>query len=148
LFPAKVSGAVVGLGSTTGGLGGMFLTLIAALVIQWTGNQQAIFVWAGLMHPISLMIYWFWLRTRFQPVNLDRLPDLSRAHRPLLTAGAIIGLVGVALAALIYFNWDACVKAANVSGAAQAVTAAVGVMVIGAVLLYAGMGRKSAQVTV
>jgi ACS family hexuronate transporter-like MFS transporter len=148
LFPSKVSGAVVGLGSTTGGLGGMFLTLIAALVIQWTGNQQAIFVWAGLMHPISLMIYWFWLRTRFQPVSLDRLPDLSRSHQPLLAAGAIIGLVGVALAALIYLNWDACVKAANLSGAAQAVTAAVGVMAIGAALFYAGMGRKNAQLTV
>jgi ACS family hexuronate transporter-like MFS transporter len=145
LFPSKVSGSVVGLGSTTGGIGGMFLTLIAALVIQWTGNQQAVFIWAGFMHPISLLIYWFWLRTRFERVNLERPPDLSRSYPPLLAAGSIIGLAGVVLAALIYFNWDACVKAAKISGAAQAVTAALGVMIIGAALLYAGSGRKGVQ---
>ncbi len=145
LFPPKVSGSVVGLGSTTGGIGGMFLTLIAALIIQWTGNQQAVFVWAGLMHPISLLIYWFWLRTRFEPVNLSRPPDLSRSHPPLLAAGSIIASLGLVLAALIYFNWDACVKAAKISGAAQAVTAAVGVIIIGAALLYAGSARKNAQ---
>lgn len=146
MFPSRVSGSVVGLGATTGGIGGMFLTLIAALVIQWTGKQQMIFIWAGLMHPISLLIYWFWLRTNFEPVNLDRPPDLSRPHRPLLAAGSVIGLVGVVLAALIYFNWDACVKAAKISGAAQAVTAAVGVIIIGATLVYAGSGRKNAGV--
>jgi ACS family hexuronate transporter-like MFS transporter len=144
LFPSKVSGSVVGLGATTGGIGGMFLTLIAALVIQWTGNQQAVFVWAGLMHPISLVIYYAWLRTRFEPVNLDRPPDLSRAYPPLLAAGSIIGLIGLVLGALIYFNWDACVKAAKISGAAQAVTAAAGVVTIGVALLYAGMARKRA----
>ncbi len=146
LFPAKVSGSVVGLGATTGGIGGMFLTLIAALVIQWTGNQQMVFIWAGLMHPISLLIYWFWIRTRFEPVNLAHLPDLTRPHRPLLAGGSIISLAGLVLAALIYFNWDACVKAAKISGAAQAVTAAVGVIIIGAALLYAGTGRRKAVV--
>ncbi len=143
LFPSRVSGSVVGLGATTGGIGGMFLTLIAALVIQWTGKQQMIFIWAGLMHPISLLIYWLWLRTKFEPVNLDRPPDLARPHRPLLATGSIIGLAGIALTALIYFNWDVCIKAAKLAGAAQAVTAAVGIIVIGAALVYAGAGRKN-----
>jgi MFS transporter, ACS family, aldohexuronate transporter len=144
LFPSKVSGSVVGLGATTGGIGGMFLTLIAALVIQWTGKQQMIFIWAGLMHPISLLIYWLWLRTKFDPVDVDRPLDLSQAHKPLLTAGSLIGLVGVVLATLIYFNWDVCVKAAKLAGAAQAATAAVGIIIIGAALIYAGKGRKNA----
>jgi ACS family hexuronate transporter-like MFS transporter len=147
LFPSKVSGSVVGLGATAGGIGGMFLTLIAALVIQWTGKQQVIFIWAGLMHPLSLLVYWLWLRTKFDPVNVDRPLDLSKPHRPLLTAGSVIGLVGAVLAALIYFNWDVCVKAAGMSGAAQAVTAAVGVIIIGAALLYAGTARKAAAAT-
>ena len=147
LFPSKVSGSVVGLGATAGGIGGMFLTLIAALVIQWTGKQQLIFVWAGLMHPISLLIYWFWLGGRFEPVNLDRPLDVSQPHRPLLTAGTFIGAIGAVLAVLIYMNWDACVKAAGKSGAAQAVTAAVGIGIIGAALLYAGIGRKKAITT-
>ena len=35
--------AVVGLGAMTGGIGGMFMTLLVALVVQWTGNQQMVF---------------------------------------------------------------------------------------------------------
>src|SRR6185369_3001103 len=65
LFPAKVSGSVVGLGATTGGIGGMFMTLLAALAVQWTGNQQIVFIIAGVMHPLSLLIFWLWLKGRF-----------------------------------------------------------------------------------
>ena len=146
LFPSKVSASVVGLGSTTGGIGGMFLTLLAAMTIQWTGNQQIIFIWAGFMHPISLLIYWFCLRTKFDQVNVDQPPDPSRHHAPLLTEGSILEVIGVVLATLIYLNWETCVKAAKLAGAAQAGTAAVGVMVIGAVLVYAGIGRKETAV--
>ena len=123
----------------------MFLTLLAAMTIQWTGNQQIIFVWAGLMHPISLLIYWFWLKTKFDQVNVDQPLDQSRHHAPLLTAGSCIGVIGVVLAALIYSNWGTCVQAAKLAGAAQAVTAAVGVIIIGAALVYAGVGRKNAS---
>ena len=49
-------------GSTTGGIGGMFMTLLAALAIQWTGNQQIVFIAMGLMHPIALLIFWWRLR--------------------------------------------------------------------------------------
>jgi ACS family hexuronate transporter-like MFS transporter len=141
LFPAKVSGAVVGLGATTGGIGGMFMTLLAALTIEWTGNQQLIFIWAGVMHPISLLIYWLWLKGTFTMANVDRLPDLGRASQPLLAAGSILGVAGVALVGVIAANWRACVQAARLAGAAQAVTAAVGVTLIGAALLYAGTAR-------
>ena len=51
LFPQKVSGSVVGLGATAGGIGGMFMTLLAGLAVQWTGNQQIVFVWAGAHAP-------------------------------------------------------------------------------------------------
>ena len=64
----------------------------------------------------------------------------------MLTTGSVIGLMGIALSALIYLNWDACVKAAKLAGAAQAVTAAAGVIVIGAALVYAGSGRKNGPV--
>lgn len=142
LFPAKVSGSVVGLGAMAGGIGGMFMTLLAALVVQWTGNQQKIFVWAGLMHPISLAIFWFWLGNEFTRANVEQLPDLSRWHRPLLTAGTGIGLVGGTAAFAIVANWDVCVAAVKVPGAAQALTAACGVLLIGIALLYAGSGRN------
>jgi len=144
LFPENVSGAVVGLGAMTGGIGGMFMTLLVALTVQWTGNQQAVFVWAGVMHPVSLLIYWFWIGKRFDAVNVDRLPDLTQSHAPLLTAGIATAVVGLAISALIYVNWEASVKATSVAGAAQAATAAVGVLLIGGALFYAGMaGRRT-----
>lgn len=143
LFPAKVSGSVVGLGATTGGIGGMFLTLLAAMTIQWTGNQQLIFIWAGLMHPLSLFIYWLWLRSDFTPANVDTPPDAARAHGPLLTAGALLALLGITFGGIIWTHWDVCVKAAKLAGAAQAATAAVGVGLIGLALIYAGMGKKN-----
>jgi MFS transporter, ACS family, hexuronate transporter len=146
LFPTKVSGAVVGLGAMTGGIGGMFMTLLVALAVQWTGNQQLVFICAGLLHPTSLLIYWLWIGTGFEPASVDRIPDLSRWHTPLLAAGAAITVAGAALAVLIYGNWEVCVKATSLAGAAQAATAAVGVLVIGAALGYAGFGRKSAAV--
>src|SRR6185295_12164021 len=71
LFPSKVSGSVVGLGATTGGLGGMFLTLLAAMSIQWIGNQSAVFVWAGMMHPLSLLIFWLVLGRNFSMADVD-----------------------------------------------------------------------------
>ncbi len=142
LFPAKVSGSVVGLGATTGGLGGMFLTLLAAMSIQWTGNQKLIFIWAGMMHPLSLLIYWLWLRSDFKMADVDSPMDISRAHQPLLTSGAILAVLGSVFSALIAANWDVCVKAAKLSGAAQAATAAGGVVIIGAALIYAGLPKK------
>ncbi|MBI5766529.1 MAG: MFS transporter [Verrucomicrobia bacterium] len=144
LFPSKVSGSVVGLGATTGGIGGMFLTLLAALVIQWTGNQKLVFIWAGLMHPLSLLIYWLWLGTNFTPANVDTPPDETKSHTPLLTAGSIMAVAGVVLVGLIWQNWAVCVKAAKLAGAAGAATAASGVLIIGVALVYAGMAKKPA----
>ena len=146
LFPAKVSGAVVGLGATTGGIGGMFMTLLAALTIQWTGNQQLIFIWAGVMHPLSLLIFWFWLNGTFEMADVDHLPDLTRRHTALVTSGAIVGVAGLALVGVIVANWERCVHAAKLAGAAQAVTAAIGVVLIGSALAYAGAGRSSRAV--
>jgi ACS family hexuronate transporter-like MFS transporter len=143
LFPTKVSGAVVGLGAMTGGIGGMFMTLLVALAVQWTGNQQMVFIWAGLMHPISLAIYWFWIGPAFKPASVDEIPDLGRTHPGVLTAGAATMVVGAGLLALIYAWWDVAVRATSVAGAAQAATAAAGVVLIGLALLYAGMARRS-----
>ena len=142
LFPAKVSGSVVGLGATTGGLGGMFLTLLAAMTIQWTGNQKMIFIWAGLMHPLSLCIYWLWLRTDFKQADVDSPPDITKANLPLLSGGGLLAVLGAIFSALIITNWEVCVKAAKLSGAAQAATATGGVLLIGAALIYAGLPKK------
>ena len=138
LFPTKVSGAVIGLGATAGGIGGMFIALLTALTVQWTGTQQWAFVYAGVMHLTSLAIFWFWFKGRFERVDVDAGQDLTRSHRTLLTAGGLVALLGAALVWLITANWDACVAAAKFSGAAQALTAAGGLVLIGALLLHAG----------
>ncbi len=144
LFPADVSGAVVGLGATAGGIGGMFVTLLAALAVQWTGNQQAVFLYAGIAHLSCLALFWCWFRGEFHQVRIaTEAGSLTLAHRPLLTAGTCLGLAGIALVALIADNWGVCLAAAGLSGASQAATAAVGIGIIGAVLLFAGWPRRS-----
>jgi MFS transporter, ACS family, hexuronate transporter len=145
LFPAKISGSVVGLGATTGGIGGMFMTLLAALAIQWTGNQQTVFILMGLMHPLALLIFWVRLRGRFEQVDLTHGPDMLGRDRALLTGGALTGLVGGALLLLIAIFWDLCVQAATPAGAAQAATAAGGVCLVGLVLVYAGLPKRAPQ---
>lgn len=143
LFPTRVSGAVIGLGATAGGIGGMFIALLAALAVQWTGTQQGVFIFAGLMHLTSLAVFWLWFRGRFERVELSRGIDLGAAHGPLLTAGGALAALGLALVALISTHWDACVAAARFSGAAQALTAAAGLVLIGGALLHAGRPRAA-----
>lgn len=148
LFPTRVSGAVIGLGATAGGIGGMFIALLAALAVQWTGTQQWVFVFAGLMHLTSLGLFWLWFRGRFERVDLAAGVDLHSAHRGLLTAGGVLAVLGALLAWLIGANWDACVAAARFSGAAQALTAAAGLALIGLTLLHAGRPRAGAVLQV
>ena len=71
--------------------------------------------------------------------------DLHSRHTPLLVSGGIIAAVGVTLATLIALNWDVCVRATSASGAAQAVTGAVLVCLIGIALLYSGMAKTQRQ---
>jgi ACS family hexuronate transporter-like MFS transporter len=144
LFPAKVAGSVVGLGSTTGSIGGMFMTLLAALAVQWTGTQQIVFVVAGLMHPLALLLYWMWLRGRFEQADISAAAHASTSHRPLIVAGVVVTTFGSGFIALIALNWALCVAAATLSGAATAMTAAAGVGVIGLTLIYAGLPKTYA----
>ncbi len=145
MFPAKVAGSVVGLGSMAGAIGGMFMTLLAGMSIQWFGTQKYVFIWAGLMHPLCLIIYRLWIGREFRVADVDKPADMSLRHRGLLVAGTFLGLLGLGLAFLIYANWEACVAAARLAGAAQAATAAVGVLVIGLALLYAGKAHRTRQ---
>jgi ACS family hexuronate transporter-like MFS transporter len=142
LFPQKVGGSVVGLGATAGGIGGMFMTLFAGLAVQWTGNQQVVFLWAGVMHLLSLAIFWFWFKGRFVQVNVDEGLDESTAHRGLVTSGIAVGVFGAFLSALVYSYWGTMVAAVKATGAAQAAVVAAGFVVIGLAVLYAGMPKR------
>jgi ACS family hexuronate transporter-like MFS transporter len=81
MFPQKVAGSVVGLGATAGGIGGMFMTLLAGLAVQWTGNQQIVFVWAGVMHLLALALFWFWFKGASCRSTSTPARRSSRTHR-------------------------------------------------------------------
>jgi ACS family hexuronate transporter-like MFS transporter len=142
LFPARVSGSVVGLGATAGGIGGMFMTLLVALAVQWTGKQQFVFILAGVMHMTSLLIFWLWFRGRMIAVDVDAGLDTSSAHRPLAISGTLVTALAAMLGFVIHQQWDAIVGVVKISGAAQSVTVAIGFAVIGLGLLYASLPRR------
>jgi len=144
LFPQKVSGSVVGLGATAGGIGGMFMTLLAGLAVQWTGNQQIVFVWAGLMHVLALALFWFWFKGRFVQIDVDTPLDVSRTHVGLALSGAIVAAAGAALAALVIGNWAYLVNVVKITGAVQSIVVAAAVFLIGVALFYASRPKKSA----
>ena len=142
LFPQKVSGSVVGLGATAGGIGGMFMTLLAGLAVQWTGNQQIVFVWAGLMHILALALFWFWFKGRFVQIDVDKPLDVSRTHGGLAISGGIVALAGAALAALVISNWEYLKGVVKITGAVQSAVVAAAVFLIGLALFYASRPKK------
>jgi len=143
LFPQKVSGSVVGLGATAGGIGGMFMTLLAGLAVQWTGNQQIVFVWAGLMHLLSLALFWIWFRGRIVQVDVDTPLDVSRSHGGLAIAGVIVALAGAALATLVFNYWEYLGETVRITGAVQSGVVAAAVFLIGVALFYASRPKAA-----
>jgi MFS transporter, ACS family, hexuronate transporter len=145
LFPQKVSGSVVGLGATAGGIGGMFMTLLVGLIVEWTGNQQLIFILAGVMHLTSLLLFWIWFRGRFTQVDVDAPLDLSRSNPPLVIGGVLVALGGVGLSAYVMNHWDFIVQIVKLNGALGAGTVSAGCIVIGAALVYAALPKRAAR---
>jgi MFS transporter, ACS family, hexuronate transporter len=145
LFPQKVSGSVVGLGATAGGIGGMFMTLLAGLAVQWTGNQQIVFVWAGTMHVLALALFWFWFKGRFVQIDVDKPLDVSRTHGGLAVAGSIVAAAGIGLALLVSSNWDYLKGVVKITGAVQSGVVAAAVFAIGLALFYASRPQLSAR---
>jgi ACS family hexuronate transporter-like MFS transporter len=143
LFPQKVSGSVVGLGATAGGIGGMFMTLLAGLAVQWTGNQQIVFVWAGLMHVLALALFWFWFKGRFVQIDVDTPLDVSHTHSGLAIAGGFVALIGAALAMLVFSNWEYLKGVVKITGAVQSIVVAAAVFLIGVALVYASRPRRA-----
>ena len=144
LFPQKVSGSVVGLGATAGGIGGMFMTLMVGLIVQWTGNQQIVFMWAGAMHLTSLLLFWLWFRGHFKQVDVDSPLDTSRTYQPLLIGGVAVAIAGAVLGLYVMNNWEYIVGIVKLNGALGAATVAGGFVIIGLALLYASMPKRVA----
>lgn len=152
MFPTRVAGAVVGLGTTAGGIGGMLITLMVGMVLQWTQAKYGkpvytpIFVWAGVMHPLS----WFFLRAvagkDLKKADVDGNLDTSMAHKGLILGGAIAVALGGFIASKVLLDWAEMVKALkSVSAAAGGATAGVMIACIGLVVIYAGLPKSREQ---
>jgi MFS transporter, ACS family, hexuronate transporter len=145
VFPQKVSGSVVGLGATAGGIGGMFMTLLVGLSVQWTGNQQIVFIWAGTMHLIALAIFWVWFKGNIPHVSVDQQLEVNHTHRGLAVSGVLVAVLGAALAWLVVGNWEYLKDAVKIQGAVQSVVVAIAIFLIGAALFYASRPKKLAK---
>jgi MFS transporter, ACS family, hexuronate transporter len=142
MFPASLTGSVVGLGGTAGAIGGMLMSLLVGLHLEWTNKYYLpIFIWAGFMHPLSLLLYLLIVGRNMSRADVDRAQDL-RANRLLVVGGALASLVGLAGLLLVLVNWEYLVRVAKNTGAAGGATAGIGVFIIGVLLIYAGMPKR------
>jgi hypothetical protein len=143
-FPRRAVGSVVGFGSMCGGIGGLFMNLIAGGMLQWLGSYAPLFVFAGVMHPIA----WITIRALsgggLKTVDLDR--GLRTAFSPvLLGIGLALALLGAALAAVVGTNWQYILSITKNSAAtaAAALSGAGLIALIGLALIYASREQKT-----
>src|SRR5438552_8368959 len=104
MFPPQVTGSVVGLGGTAGAIGGMLMTLMVGGFLNWKNYYTPMFIWAGFMHPLSLVIYFLFVGREMHKANVEAP---RRGIVPsLLTSGSIVAATGLAATLLIAANWN------------------------------------------
>ena len=142
MFPKRAVGSVVGLGSSGGAIGGLFMTLVAGGILQWTGSYVPLFMICGVMHLIAWGTIRYLAGARFTPADLDRDPTVEPS--PVLArAGAALVVIGGALVALVASHWEAIrVATKTPSTCVAGLVASGGVVAIGAVLIFAARGRS------
>ncbi len=69
MFPKEAVGSVVGLGGTAGAVGGMLVATAAGLILQLTGNYLSLFILAGTVYLLALLIF-NWLVPRLKQIQL------------------------------------------------------------------------------
>jgi ACS family hexuronate transporter-like MFS transporter len=143
LFPKRVVGSVVGLGGACGAIGGMIMTLLAGGFLQWFGSYVPLFITAGLMHPIALLLFILFAGKDMTPVNLEEGLHAGPNAR-LILAGSLTALVGFAGVLFASTHWNEIILAAGNSTATAAgiFVASSGIVLVGLFLVYAGLGRK------
>jgi MFS transporter, ACS family, aldohexuronate transporter len=142
-FPRRAVASVVGFGAMCGGIGGLFMNLVAGGMLQWLGTYAPLFVFAGVMHPLA----WLGIRSltgrSIATVDLDR--GLRTARSPvLLWAGLSLVALGAGAIALVVAEWAAVLVATKGSTAAAAGGVAAGglVSLIGLGMLVASREQR------
>jgi ACS family hexuronate transporter-like MFS transporter len=70
LFPAEAVGSVVGLGGTSGAIGGMLMAKVVGYVLQWTGSYKIPFLIAGFAYLVALSFIQI-LSPRLEPARIQ-----------------------------------------------------------------------------
>ena len=70
MFPRRAVGSVVGFGGMAGAIGGMTLTLVVGEILQRTGSYVGVFLIAGFMYLVALLIIHL-LVPRLAPAQID-----------------------------------------------------------------------------
>jgi ACS family hexuronate transporter-like MFS transporter len=70
MFPRRAVGSVVGIGGMAGAVGGMVIAKVVGYVLEWTGSYLIVFVIAGSMYLIALLIIHL-LVPNMEPVNFE-----------------------------------------------------------------------------
>jgi ACS family hexuronate transporter-like MFS transporter len=146
MFPPAVAGSVVGLGGTAGAIGGMVMTLAAGIIINYAASigYVVMFIWAGLMYPLSLVIYFLFVGTK--RTQADVVHESHKLSYSLLASGVMLCVLGAIGVMATSDHWQSLVKAMKgYSGAAAAVAVMSLFIVIGALLIYASLGRTVEQ---
>jgi ACS family hexuronate transporter-like MFS transporter len=69
MFPRKAVGSVVGIGGMAGAVGGMAMSLLVGAILQHTGSYVPIFVMAGSLYLLALLIIHV-LSPRLEPARV------------------------------------------------------------------------------
>jgi len=139
---------VVGFGAMCGGIGGLFMNLIAGGMLQWLGTYTPLFLFAGLMHPLAWLLLRFLVRGELKQVTLTT-PDRQTPVSPVLRwLGVSLLGGGAVLGGLVLVSWEAILEATrhSVAAAAGGVAAAVLIGLLGVALVYASREQPLAAV--
>jgi ACS family hexuronate transporter-like MFS transporter len=147
VFPEPAVASVVGFGAMCGGIGGLFMNLIAGGMLQWLGTYAPLFVFAGLMHPLAWILLRWLVRGQLNPITFS-------ADRETLASGTLrnFGLTllagGLTATAIVVVSWGAILEATrhSVAAAAGGVAAALLVGLLGGALVYASRQQQAPTV--
>ncbi|HKO95255.1 MAG TPA: MFS transporter [Polyangiaceae bacterium] len=147
-FPKPAVASVVGFGAMCGGIGGLFMNLIAGGMLQWLGTYTPLFVFAGLMHPLAWLLLRFLVRGELKQVTLATEGRQTPGSPVLRWFGVSLLTGGAALGGLVVLSWQAILEATrhSVAAAAGGVAAAVLIGLMGLALVYASREQPLAAV--
>ncbi|WP_037099912.1 MFS transporter [Rhodanobacter sp. 115] len=77
MFPRHAVASVVGIGGFAGAVGGMLISTVTGLLLQFTGSYTPVFLMAGSAYLIALLVVHL-LAPRLQPAQLDSVPATTR----------------------------------------------------------------------